>query len=329
MTMSLKIIKAGLLDTVQDTGRFGYQSSGINPGGAMDRFSAQLANCLLGKQMDAPVIEMHFPAPIIVFEEATIICITGADFSAVINGVAIPNNQPVAVNKNAVLQFKKRNAGARCYLSLLQDILLQKWLNSYSTNLKVEAGGYNGRTLKNGDVLEYANEKVICNYLQESDFKLLPFKAASYKKAVTNYIQVIKGNEWNWLTTENQQLFTTKPFTISALADRMGYRLQGEPLVVQEQQQLVSSAVNFGALQLLPMGQLIVLMADHQTTGGYPRVGHVISAHLPCLAQMKPFDSIRFQLVNIEDAEQQFLQQYQYLLSVQHASAFKIEKLLQ
>src|SRR4051812_34515555 len=110
--MGLKIIKAGVMDTVQDTGRFGYQSSGINPGGAMDRYAAQLANCLLGKQMDAPVIEMHFPAPVIVFEEATIICITGADFCPVINEVAIPDNQPIAVNKNAVLEFKKARSGA-------------------------------------------------------------------------------------------------------------------------------------------------------------------------------------------------------------------------
>src|SRR4051794_38462631 len=116
--MSLKIIRAGVLDTIQDTGRFGYQSAGINPCGAMDRFSAQLANCLLGKPMDAPVIEMHFPAPSIVFEAATIICITGADFCPVINEVAVPNDQPVAVNKDAVLQFKKVGMGARCYLSV-------------------------------------------------------------------------------------------------------------------------------------------------------------------------------------------------------------------
>jgi antagonist of KipI len=327
--MSLKIIKSGMLDSVQNTGRFGYQSTGINPGGAMDRFSAQLANCLLGKPMDAPVIEMHFPAPTILFEEATIICITGADFCPVINQVAIPNEQPIAVNKNAVLEFKKRKTGARSYLSVLQHLILQKWLNSYSTNLKVEAGGYKGRSLKKGDVLQYALESTICNYLQGCDFRILPFKAAPFKLTETNCVEVIKGNEWDWLTAESQQLFTTKPFTISILADRMGYRLQGEDLSIKEEQQLVSSAVNFGTLQLLPNGQLIVLMADHQTTGGYPRVGHVISAHLPRLAQMKSFDSLRFQLVDIETAEQQLIQQHQYLLAIQHASAFEIEKLLQ
>ena len=327
--MSLKIIKAGVLDTIQDTGRFGYQSSGINPGGAMDRFSAQLANCLLGKQMDAPVIEMHFPAPTIEFEEATIICITGADFDPVINQASIPKNQPIAVNKNAVLEFKKAKTGARCYLSILQSLTLQKWLNSYSTNLKVEAGGYKGRTLKVGDVIKFRKEDAICNYLQSCNFRVLPFKVELFGGTSTNCVEVIKGNEWDWLTAESQHLFTTKPFTISTLADRMGYRLHGEVLELREQKQLVSSAVSFGTLQLLPTGQLIVLMADHQTTGGYPRVGHVISAHLPRLAQMKPHNSISFKIVDIETAEQQIVQQYHYLLSVQQASEFKIEKVLQ
>ncbi len=327
--MSLKVIKSGILDTIQDTGRFGYQSFGINPGGAMDLFSAQLANCLLGKPMDAPVIEMHFPAPTILFEEATIICITGADFCPVINQVAIPNEQPVAISKNAVLEFRKRKIGARSYISVLQNLNLQKWLNSYSTNLKIEAGGYKGHAFKIGDVLQYAEEKAIRNYLQGNDFRILPFKIERYKWTETNYVEVIKGNEWNWLIPESQQFITTQPFTISKLADRMGYRLQGKALLIKVEQQLVSSAVSFGTLQLLPNGQLIVLMADHQTTGGYPRVGHVISAHLPRIAQMKPFDSIRFQLVDIETAEQQLIQQHRYLLSVQHASAFKIEKLLQ
>ena len=218
--MSLKIIKAGSLDTIQDMGRFGYQSSGINPGGAMDLFSAKLANCLLGKKIVAPVIEMHFPAPIIEFEKATIICITGADFHPIINQISIPINQPIAVNQNAILEFKKVKSGTRCYLSILQDLTIEKWLNSYSTNLKVEAGGYKGRSLKNGDVLQYPQEDVICNNLQLKEFKILPFKARPFNVPGKNCIEVIRGNEWNWLTAESQQLFTTKSFTISTLADQ-------------------------------------------------------------------------------------------------------------
>src|SRR3954452_21918209 len=125
--MSLTIIKEGILDTIQDRGRFGFQNYGINPGGAMDLFSANLANCLLGKETNSPVIEIHFPAASILFHEATIICITGADFSPAINNTSIQINQPVVVNKDSILELKKAKTGARCYLAILQHLYLPKW----------------------------------------------------------------------------------------------------------------------------------------------------------------------------------------------------------
>src|SRR3954463_6158865 len=111
--MSLTVIKGGILDTVQDTGRYGAQNLGINPGGAMDRFSGKLSNCLLGKDMDAPVLEFHFPASTLQFDKATLISIAGADFSPVINNQSIPLNTPIAVNKNARLKFKALKKGNR------------------------------------------------------------------------------------------------------------------------------------------------------------------------------------------------------------------------
>jgi antagonist of KipI len=110
--MSLQIIKSGLLDTVQDQGRYGYQHLGINPGGVMDRFSAQLSNALLGKELNSPVIEIHFPSPLILFEKKTVICITGANFSPTINKKENPINQPKSVNKNNLLKFEKILSGA-------------------------------------------------------------------------------------------------------------------------------------------------------------------------------------------------------------------------
>ncbi len=327
--MSLRIIKAGILDTIQDGGRFGFQNSGINPAGVMDSFSARLANCLLGKNMNAPVIEMHFPAPAIMFEKATIICITGADFYPVIDNVAIKLNQPVIVNKNTVLEFKKAKSGARCYLTILQELLINKWLNSYSTNIKAEAGGCDGRSLRKDDVLRYSENETINKVLAGKSFMVLPFKAEPYAETATEHIEILEGNELCWLTEVSRHAVQSKPFKVSTVADRMGYRLLGNALKVKEQKQLVSSAVSFGTLQLLPNGQLIVLMADHQTTGGYPRIGHVISAHLPALAQMKPNDTLSFRFVDIETAEQKLIQQHQYLLSVQYASSFKMEKILQ
>jgi antagonist of KipI len=326
--MSLTIIKAGILDTIQDSGRFGYQGSGINPGGAMDRFSATLSNCLLGKEVDAAVMEMHFPAASIRFNEATIICITGADFSPVIDQKTIGLHQPIIVKKGALLEFQNVRSGARCYLSVSQNFHLKKWLNSFSTNLKAEAGGFKGRALKAGDVIEFEINNLPDQHLLAKSFKPLPWKCKPDVGIKTDAIEVIEGPEWSWLTAESQHALMNTSFAISNVADRMGYRLKGIELKVKDQTQLVSSGVTFGTVQLLPNGQLIVLMADHQTTGGYPRIANIISAHLPALAQMKPNDQFSFGMTDISKAEQKLLQLHHYLLSVQHAASFKIKDLL-
>ncbi|MEO6328907.1 MAG: biotin-dependent carboxyltransferase family protein [Ginsengibacter sp.] len=325
--MSLQIIKSGLSDTLQDQGRYGYQHLGINPGGAMDRYSARLANALLGKDINSPVIEIHFPSPVILFNKESIICITGADFSPTINQKKIRINQLTAINEKSVLQFEKNLSGARCYLACLHDPDIDKWLNSYSTNLIAAAGGFNGRALKKGDILNFKNTFEY-KYLQhEKDFSVLPWKAIPSIKS-TKEIRFIKGNEWDWLTGDSINIFEEKSYMILNNSNRMGYRLKGNSLKVNEEVQLISSGVTFGTIQLLPDGQLIVLMADHQTTGGYPRIGHVISADLPSLAQRNPGDEIKFSAVEHVVAEQELIEQHMHLLQLQTASKFKLEKLL-
>lgn len=326
--MSIQIIKAGILDTVQDRGRYGYQHLGINPGGEMDIFSAQLSNCLLGKEMNAPVIEMHFPAAQIFFEEETVICITGGDFLPVINKNKIPVGQPVAINTNSILQFEKVISGATCYLSILQDLTLDKWLNSYSTNIKAEAGGWNGRKLKKGDRINFKNNVECTALLSNKDFILLPWGKRETEKTGLNKIRFIKGNEWDWLTNDAINIFKQNNFSISNNSDRMGYRLMGKELKTKENDSLLSSAVTFGTIQLLPDGQLIILMADHQTTGGYPRIANVISADLSLLAQKKPGDKINFSEADHKIAEQEIIKQHNYLQQLQTTCKFKMEKIL-
>lgn len=330
--MSIQIIKQGLMDTVQDQGRYGYQHLGINPGGAMDRYSANLANALLGKDLPSPVIEMHFPSCEILFTKETIICITGSDFSPAINRKKVPLNQPVAVNKNTELRFEKKTAGARCYLSILHDMELDKWMSSYSTNLIANAGGFNGNALKKGDTIHFKNSHGAQYLPQGKDFALLSWKATENLLS-KKVIRFVKGNEWQWLTDDSKINFTgnlpggqTGKYKILNNSNRMGYRLEGNALKVKEDKQLISSGVTFGTIQLLPDGQLIVLMADHQTTGGYPRIGHVISADLPYLAQCNPGDEINFSESNIGIAEQEYLKQQRDLLHMQTASKFKMEK---
>ena len=137
--MSLKIIKAGMLDTIQDLGRTGYRHLGINPSGAVDKFSAKVCNALLGKPLSSAVLEMHFPAPVVLFQQPTIACLSGGNFSAFVNERPVPLHQPFVVAENSQLQFRRLLSGARCYLAVLHDFEVSEWLQSSSTNLKVNA----------------------------------------------------------------------------------------------------------------------------------------------------------------------------------------------
>ena len=327
----MKIIKAGILDTVQDMGRYGHQHLGINPGGAMDRFAACIANLLVGNDMDEAVIELHFPASAVLFEKESIIAITGADFVPSINGELIPLLHPVVVNKNSVLHFQKAENGTRCYLAVAGGLEITKWLNSYSTNLKAAAGGYNGRAFIKNDVVNLKKEFSLLSDLHEKDFMVLPWKANDkYEEPASpepgESIHVISGHEWNILHDASKNSFLNQPFIISAVSDRMGYRLNGPALHAVKYEELVSSPVSFGTIQLLPDGQLIILMADHQTTGGYPKIAHVITVNLTQLAQKKPGEKISFKKTDQQTAENLFLLQQQHLLQLENACKFKLEE---
>ena len=324
--MSLKILKAGMLDSIQDAGRFGYQQFGINPNGAMDRYAAAIANILVGNNTDEAVIEMHFPALSIFFEQPTMIALTGADFSANINGKPIPLNHAVIVNKNTTLQFQSLKNKSRCYLAIKDGIEISKWLNSYSTNLVAEAGGFSGRKLLKDDILELNNKTDSFQLPDKDDFKILPWSTNDdFGIKYTEEMMAVPGSEWAWLDKHSQEKFLKNPFFISNNSDRMGYRLASEPLQTITGSELVSSAVSFGTIQLLPDGQLIILMADHQTTGGYPRIGNVISAYLPMLAQMKSGDRIRFNFTDHQTAENLILKQQQHLTQLQIACKLRLE----
>lgn len=324
--MSLKILKAGMLDSIQDPGRFGYQQFGINPGGVMDKYAAAIANILVGNNTDEAVIEMHFPAPAIFFDQPAMVALSGADFSANINGTPIPLNHAVIINGNTTLQFITPRNKSRCYLAVKGGIMISKWLNSYSTNLVAEAGGFLGRKLLKDDILELNNNTNTYKFKDTGDFKILPWGAnEDFGIQDKEEFLVMPGSEWNWLDKGSQEKFLKNPFFISHNSDRMGYRLASEPLHSAAKTELVSSAVNFGTIQLLPDGQLIILMADHQTTGGYPRLGNIISAHLPILAQMKAGDKIQFKFTDHQAAENLILKQQQHLTQLEIACKLRLE----
>ncbi|MCK6617059.1 MAG: biotin-dependent carboxyltransferase family protein [Cyclobacteriaceae bacterium] len=318
--MSLEVIKAGMTDSVQDAGRFGYQHLGINPNGAMDLNAMRIANALVGNPLHEAIVEMSFPAAALRFNSPALIAISGADFMPKLNGKIIPLHQPVVVAPGSELKFSKVVQGAWCYLAVQGGFKLDAWLGSVSTNVKAKAGGYAGRFLKTGDTLSLKQR------LKETETKVLPWRAgvsAFYEQAPIK-MRCIRGNEFGWLTNKSQKEFLKQGFIISRQSDRMGYRLGGTKLKQSIKQELLSTAVSFGTLQLLPTGELIALMADHQTTGGYPCIAHVIAADRSRLVQCRPTDKIYFSFVDIEEAEGLFIKQVQHAGQLHQACKFKL-----
>jgi antagonist of KipI len=302
--MSIKILKSGILTTVQDLGRNNFRRLGINPNGAMDATAARLINVLLGNQENEAVLEIHFPADEILFEEDALFALGGADFSANLNDEPIENWRLYFAGKNNVLRFTEKKLGNRAYFAVKGGFEIKKWLASASTNLKAQIGGFGGRSLQKGDVINFNSKFKIQN--SKFNFKvsnsLIPF----YSRFPT--VRVVAGAEFELLTISSQKNFLEEDFVISRNSDRMGFRLEGKLLYLSNEKELASSAVNFGTIQLLLDGQMIILMADHQTSGGYPRVANVISVDLPLLGQLGAGDKVAFHLVSVEEAENLLLE---------------------
>lgn len=326
--MSLRIARNGLLDTIQDGGRFGYQHLGINPGGVMDAIAMRVANALVGNDSEEAILEMHFPAAEILFEETALIALSGADFTAAINGEAVSVLQPLIVQQGAELKFTKHQTGARAYLAVQGGFITTAWLQSSSTHLKVKAGGFEGRSLQKNDCLQLKQKQPFAFITTGKPVISLPWKAKVDDLYAANNFQFIPGAEYDCLDETSKRKIQTLSFTIGQQSDRMGYRLQGEPLQLQTPKELISTAVTKGTIQLLPDGQLIILMADHQTTGGYPRIGHVISASVPSLAQMQVGEKISLQEVNLHTAETKALNQERNLQQLQNACTFRLQEYL-
>ncbi|MBW0176706.1 biotin-dependent carboxyltransferase family protein [Sediminibacterium sp.] len=319
--MSIRIIKKGLLDTIQDRGRYGYQHLGINPTGVMDFVSMRLANALAGNEEQEPVIEMHWPAPVIRFETDTCFAISGAAVIARIDQqTEIPVNRTVFVKAGSQLSFEKKLSGARIYLAVQNGFNLTPWLNSNSTHLQLNHGGHH---LTTGAVVEF--NKALSHTI--SITKFYPWYIQSPIDLSDSTIHFTRGKEWGLLDETMKELFKQNIYQISNESNRMGYRLNGTPVYLQHSTELISTAVTKGTIQLLPNGQPLVLLADHQTTGGYPRIGHVISADVPKLAQFETGQSIRFKEITIEEAHQRLKNLDLYLKQTEIACKLRMADL--
>lgn len=298
--MSVSIEKSGVLATVQDLGRTGFRRFGINLNGAMDAAAARLINVLLGNHESEAIVETHFPAPIFRFRKPAMIAVGGADFAARIDETPIENWRLYAVEANQILTFTGKIKGNRAYLAVKGGFAAECWLGSRSANLAAKIGG----NLRKGDRLDFnsTDAPLARKFQYKISNSIIPF----YSSMPT--VRVTAGAEFEHLTALSETDFLKNNFVISRNSNRMGFRLTGSPLYTLGKINLISSAVSFGTIQLTPDGQMIILMADAQTSGGYPRIAHVASIDLPVLAQLGAGDAVNFQLISVEEAENLSLQ---------------------
>lgn len=304
MSTTIEVIKPGAQSQLQDLGRYGYQHLGVPVCGAMDEYSHRLANLLVGNVQDEATLEIVLMGPSLHFAAATQIAICGADLSATVDGQPVALNERLDVPAGALLAFGRRINGLRSYLAVRGGFPLAPLMGSRSTFVRGGFGGHLGRALRKGDVLQIADFKPTGPAPTLVTQSTLP-------TAEITPLRVVLGEHWAGFTTEAQALFAAASYRISPQSDRMGYRLEGPVLARSVSGELVSEAVNFGSIQVPPDGQPIVLMAERQSTGGYPKIAHVISVDLPLLAQLAPQQALRFVPVSLETAQTLYLQREQ------------------
>ena len=291
----IKFIKSGMLTTIQDFGRYGFQKFGMPVSGAMDTHSLQLANWLVGNERNEACFETTFLGPEIKFQTKTFIAITGAILHATLNGRPIRMNSNTAVSKGDVLVMGSVRKGMRAYLSVAGGISVPEIMKSKSTYLRGKMGGFEGRKIEDGDWVEI-------NEGSQIDYREIPSQLLFIYPAVQT-IRVLKGSESARFTDEGLKTFLGSTYEVSNQNDRMGYRLSGPPIKHKDGADIISSGITNGSIQVPGHGEPIIMMADHQTVGGYTKIANVITVDLPILAQMKAGDKLKFREINLDEAQ--------------------------
>jgi biotin-dependent carboxylase-like uncharacterized protein len=299
MSAGLKVLAPGLHTTVQDLGRPGYQAIGVPVSGALDGFSLRLANALVGNPPGTPALEILLSGPTFeVAADTARVAVAGAGASLAIVGDqsrVLAAGQSVMLSRGEVIEVVAGCQSASCYLAVEGGVAVPLVLGSASTYVRAALGGFDGRTLRRGDFVALTMARVS----QRAEVRFPSPMAATGDQP----IRVILGPQQEYFTEEAVATLLDAEFRISQSADRMGMRLDGPFLQHRRGWDIVSDAITTGAIQVPGSGQPILLLADHQTTGGYPKIATVVSADLPLLGRRRPGDALRFAAVTVEAAE--------------------------
>ncbi|MGE6487030.1 biotin-dependent carboxyltransferase family protein [Paenisporosarcina sp. NPDC076898] len=333
----LQIDKEGLQTTVQDLCRNGFQKYGVIASGVMDAYAHRLANIMVGNEETKATIEITLMGPQITFLADCLFALTGANLSPAIDGVPLKMWRPILARKGSKLTFGKPVSGCRTYMAVAGGIDVPEVMGSQSTYLRASIGGFNGRALQKGDVIPVAfAPQHVQGFIERlaKDVKETPFVQAEwtlnsdaipiYEKAAT--VRVTEGRQAYLFAEKSQNDFLEQAYQSTSDSDRMGYRLKGLELTLKEPKELLSEAVSFGSIQVPPDGQPIILMADRQTTGGYPKIGTVVTVDLPKVSQLKPGEKIRFEKISLEEAQRALIEQRKLIDELSKSISLKFKE---
>ena len=291
--MGFRVLKGGLLTTVQDIGRTGYQSQGFGTSGVMDVRSFKIANMLIDNPENEAVLEFTMIGPTLEFTSETIIAITGGDFQPLINKKPAQMYTAIYINKGDVLEFQGSRTGVRgyiafsCYLNI--PVIMESRFKYFKDKIK--------NILKEGDYISFRIRRRYLPYFLSRTLDLDEFNQED------EVIRVIMGPQDNLFTNEGKKTFLNSEFTITNDFDRMGCRIEGPYIAHKESADIISDGIALGAIQVPAHGKPIILLADRQTTGGYPKIATVATVDLPKLVQRKADHKIRFKAISVEEAQ--------------------------
>lgn len=301
--MGIRVLKAGMLTTVQDLGRNGYQSQGFSVAGVMDVRSFKIANLLLDNPENEAVLEFTLIGPTLQFTSDTIIAITGGDFQPTINGEPAPMYTALYMKRGDILKFGSARTGSRGYIAFSSYLDIPVVMGSRCTNLKSKIGGYKGRKLKDEDYIGFRIKRRYLPYFLSRKLDLDEFD----EEEVT--LRVVMGPQNDMFTKQGIHTLLSESYTVTSDFDRMGCRLEGPFIASKNGSDIISDGIAFGSIQVPAHGKPIVLLADRQTTGGYAKIATVATVDIPKLVQRKTEHKIRFKAITVEEAQKLYLEE--------------------
>ncbi len=310
------VLKPGLQTTIQDRGRWGWQAQGVPVAGPMDPCAHRLANALAGNDPGAATLEVMLVGPELEFEDERVIAVAGAEFEVTVDGRSVPPQSAFVVSSGSHLRFGARKKGARAYVAVAGGISVPPILGSRATHLISAMGGIDGRALKAGDRLPLGDPMRARNTMSAQP--LMPIVSLPDTHAT---IRVLAGPQQDYFTPDALDVLQSMPYTISQRSDRMGFRLDGPVLTHVRGADIISDATPLGVLQVPASGLPILLMADRQTAGGYPKIATVIAADMSVAGQLGPGDTIAFRVCSLGEALSALIAQERALMAVEASAA--------